>query len=155
MIDELIGEQPDGNNQVFKLLKDAYGNFPIQVSFLFFDTCISWRVDRIESRWTGSTREGTFPTLTATDDSFLGWSELLFLNYDILQSVNDSKPRWTNLMVEVTLPKLTETAIPPSTHPHRLHPPLQTSKLPWLRILALLLPMLICILPRAPLVVQL
>ena len=33
MIDELIGEQSDGNNQVFKLLKDAYGNFPIQVSF--------------------------------------------------------------------------------------------------------------------------
>ena len=34
MIDELIGEQPDGYNQVFKLLKDAYGNFPIQVSCL-------------------------------------------------------------------------------------------------------------------------
>jgi hypothetical protein len=33
MIEELIGEQPDGNNQVFKLLKDAYGNFPIQVSY--------------------------------------------------------------------------------------------------------------------------
>jgi hypothetical protein len=35
MINELIGEQPDGSNHVFKLLKDAYGNFPIQVSLLF------------------------------------------------------------------------------------------------------------------------
>jgi hypothetical protein len=34
MIDELIGEQADGTNQVYKLLKDGYGNFPIQVSFL-------------------------------------------------------------------------------------------------------------------------
>lgn len=33
MIDELIGEQADGMNQVYKLLKDAYGNFPIQVSY--------------------------------------------------------------------------------------------------------------------------
>jgi len=32
MIDELIGEQADGTTQVYKLLKDAYGNFPIQVS---------------------------------------------------------------------------------------------------------------------------
>lgn len=33
MIDELIGEQPDGSDQIQKLLKDAYGNFPVQVSF--------------------------------------------------------------------------------------------------------------------------
>lgn len=33
MVDELIGEQPDGTNQIQKLLKDAYGNFPVQVSF--------------------------------------------------------------------------------------------------------------------------
>jgi hypothetical protein len=32
MIEELIGEQPDGTNQIPKLLKDAYGNFPVQVS---------------------------------------------------------------------------------------------------------------------------
>lgn len=32
MIDELIDEQPDGSNQIAKLLKDAYGNFPVQVS---------------------------------------------------------------------------------------------------------------------------
>lgn len=38
MIDELIGDQPDGNNQVFKLLKDAYGNFPIQVSSVHSST---------------------------------------------------------------------------------------------------------------------
>lgn len=33
MIEELIGEQSDGSDQVAKLLKDAYGNFPIQVSY--------------------------------------------------------------------------------------------------------------------------
>ena len=32
MIDELIGEQPDGTDQIQKLLKDACGNFPVQVS---------------------------------------------------------------------------------------------------------------------------
>jgi len=31
MIQELIGEQADGTNQISKLLKDAYGNFPVQV----------------------------------------------------------------------------------------------------------------------------
>jgi hypothetical protein len=31
MIQELIGEQADGTNQIAKLLKDAYGNFPVQV----------------------------------------------------------------------------------------------------------------------------
>lgn len=34
MVEELIGEQPDGTNQIQKLLKDAYGNFPVQVSLL-------------------------------------------------------------------------------------------------------------------------
>jgi hypothetical protein len=33
LIAELIDEQSDGTNQIFKLLKDAYGNFPVQVSF--------------------------------------------------------------------------------------------------------------------------
>lgn len=32
LIKELIGENPDGTDQVRNLLRDLYGNFPIQVS---------------------------------------------------------------------------------------------------------------------------
>lgn len=63
LIDELIGAQPDGNDQILKLLKDAYGNFPVQVrqqNIVGGVYCKLIAVDCFDCRRGGSTREGKF-----------------------------------------------------------------------------------------------